>query len=117
MIYQYDKSNNNKLFLMYFLAGLCVIAGVSTFFFLSPLFATIATVLGMYIAFLIMRSLKKLTSSRIETYSDGFTVYFTTGGKLSFEWNKVSHCGIIMNGPTKDYVFASSEEHRVGKEC
>lgn len=106
MIYPYDKKNNKKLLWMYLFAGLCVLAGASTFIFTTPLFGIICTAVGCYVAWQVIRAMRKFLSSRIETYSEGFTVYMTTGNKLSFEWGNVTHSGIIMNGPSKDYVFA-----------
>ena len=70
---------------------------------MSPVFATIISVIALFAASRMIKSMKRILSSRIETYTDGFNVFLSDGTKLEFEYNLITHAGLILN---TGFVFA-----------
>ena len=106
MIYRYDLKTNKKAYVPFLIIGAMVLAALSTFLFLSPVLAVIITAIALWIASKMLTSMKNIVSSRIETYTEGFNVYLSDGTKLEFEYNLISHAGLITN---TGFVFAYEE--------
>lgn len=103
MIYKYDLKTNKKAYLPFLVIGAMVLAALSTILFMSPVFATIISVIALFAASRMIKSMKRILSSRIETYTDGFNVFLSDGTKLEFEYNLITHAGLILN---TGFVFA-----------
>lgn len=106
MIYKYNLKSNKKAYIPFIAIFGCVLAGASTFLYLSRIVATIIFVIALWAAFKMYSSMKTILNSRIETFTDGFCVYVSDGTKLDFEWNLVTHAGHITNN---DFYFAYEE--------
>ena len=106
MIYKYDLKTNKKAYVPYLIIGAMVLTALSTFLFLSPVLAVIITAIALWIASKMLKSMKNIVSSRVETYTEGFNVYLSDGTKLEFEYPLISHAGLITN---TGFVFAYEE--------
>ena len=106
MIYKYDLKTNKKAYVPYLIIGAMVLTALSTFLFLSPVLAVIITAIALWIASKMLKSMKNIVSSRLETYTEGFNVYLSDGTKLEFEYPLISHAGLITN---TGFVFAYEE--------
>ena len=106
MIYKYDLKTNKKAYVPYLIIGAMVLTALSTFLFLSSVLAVIITAIALWIASKMLKSMKNIVSSRVETYTEGFNVYLSDGTKLEFEYPLISHAGLITN---TDFVFAYEE--------
>jgi hypothetical protein len=103
MTYNYNlKANKNGYVPFLFIAAI-VLGALSTFLFLSTTAAVIITVLAVWAAVKMSFSLRKILSSRIETYTEGFNVFLSDGTKLEFEYKLITHAGFITNS---GFVFA-----------
>jgi hypothetical protein len=106
MTYNYNlKANKNGYVPFLFIAAI-VLGALSTFLFLSTTAAVIITVLAVWAAVKMSFSLRKILSSRIETYTEGFNVFLSDGTKLEFEYKLITHAGFITN---TNFVFAYEE--------
>lgn len=106
MIYKYDLKTNKKAYVPYLIIGAMVLTALCTFLFLSPVLAVIITAIALWIASKMLKSMKNIVSSRVETYTEGFNVYLSDGTKLEFEYPLISHAGLITN---TGFVFAYEE--------
>ena len=106
MIYKYDLKTNKKAYVPYLIIGAMVLTALSTFLFLSSVLAVIITAIALWIASKMLKSMKNIVSSRVETYTEGFNVYLSDGTKLEFEYPLISHAGLITN---TGFVFAYEE--------
>lgn len=106
MIYKYDLKTNKKAYVPYLIIGAMVLTALSTFLFLSSFLAVIITAIALWIASKMLKSMKNIVSSRVETYTEGFNVYLSDGTKLEFEYPLISHAGLITN---TGFVFAYEE--------
>lgn len=106
MIYKYDLKTNKKAYVPYLIIGAMVLTALCTFLFLSPVLAVIITAIALWIASKMLKSMKNIVSSRVETFTEGFNVYLSDGTKLEFEYQLISHAGLITN---TDFVFAYEE--------
>ena len=103
MTYNYNlKANKNGYVPFLFIAAI-VLGALSTFLFLSTVTAVIITALAVWAAVKMSFSLRKILSSRIETYTEGFNVFLSDGTKLEFEYKLITHAGLITN---TSFVFA-----------
>ena len=106
MTYNYNlKANKNGYVPFLFIAAI-VLGALSTFLFLSTTAAVIITALAVWAAVKMSFSLRKILSSRIETYTEGFNVFLSDGTKLEFEYKLITHAGLITN---TNFVFAYEE--------
>ena len=106
MTYRYDLKTNKKAYVPFLIIGAMVLTALSTFLFLSSVLAVIITAIALWIASKMLKSMKNIVSSRVETYTEGFNVYLSDGTKLEFEYPLISHAGLITN---TDFVFAYEE--------
>lgn len=106
MIYKYDLKTNKKAYVPYLIIGAMVLTALCTFLFLSSVLAVIITAIALWIASKMLKSMKNIVSSRVETYTEGFNVYLSDGTKLEFEYPLISHAGLITN---TGFVFAYEE--------
>ena len=106
MMYKYDLKTNKKAYVPYLIIGVMVLTVLSTFLFLSSVLAVIITAIALWIASKMLKSMKNIVSSRVETYTEGFNVYLSDGTKLEFEYPLISHAGLITN---TGFVFAYEE--------
>ena len=106
MIYKYDLKTNKKAYVPYLIIGAMVLTALSTFLFLSSVLAVIITAIALWIASKMLKSMKNIVSSRVETYTEGFNVYLSDGTNLEFEYPLISHAGLITN---TGFVFAYEE--------
>ena len=105
-MYKYDLKTNKKAYVPYLIIGVMVLTVLSTFLFLSSVLAVIITAIALWIASKMLKSMKNIVSSRVETYTEGFNVYLSDGTKLEFEYPLISHAGLITN---TGFVFAYEE--------
>ena len=110
MVYGYNLKGNKKGMLVYVISALCVGVGISTFFFASRTVALICMLVGIYVAYVMMKNLGKIKSSRIETYDDGLTVYMANGTESRFRWKDITHSGLVTEGNQKGSIFIYNEK-------
>lgn len=106
MTYKYNIKSNPKLLFPFALVAIVLIGAFSTFFYLSRLFAFLLSAIAVWFSYKILRSMKTLLSSRIESYTEGFNVFLSDGTKLEFEYDLITHAGLITNN---DSVFVYEE--------
>lgn len=106
MTYKYNIKSNPKLLFPYVIVAVVLVGAFSTFFYLSRLFAFLLSAIAVWFSYKILRSMKTLLSSRIESYTEGFNVFLSDGTKLEFEYDLITHAGLITNN---DSVFVYEE--------
>lgn len=106
MTYKYNIKSNLKLLFPYVLVGIMLIFAISSFFFFEPLMAIIFTAIALWFSFRICKTMKNILSSRVESYTEGFTVFMADGSKLDFEYKLITHAGFITN---TGFIFAYEE--------
>ncbi|MBO5482258.1 MAG: hypothetical protein J5978_02920 [Spirochaetaceae bacterium] len=106
MTYKYNIKSNIKLLLPYVIVAVVLVGAFSTFFFLSRLYAFLLSAIAVWFSSKILKSMKNLVSSRIETFTEGFNVFLADGTKLEFQYDLITHAGLITN---TNFVFAYEE--------
>ena len=110
MTYYYNIKTNNKRFQMYAFCVACVLAGIATFFFTSPVTGVICTGAGIWAASFVLKTIANIKKSRLVTYTEGFTAHLTNGDTMEFNWNEITHAGNIVGGEQDGLIFAYAEE-------
>ena len=109
MTYKYNPKTNKKRILFYIFCIVCILAGISTFFFMQKLSALLCCAACFYLSWYTIKTIRGFMSSKIVTYMEGFTVYTSPNEKLEFDWNKITHAGHITGGKNNGHIFAYME--------
>lgn len=110
MTYNYNPKTNKKRFALYAMCCACVLAGAVTFLFAAKIVALVCTAVGVWAACSIIKTVMRIQSARVVTFTEGFTVYTSHGDKINFTWQEVTHAGVVTAGEYEGTVFAYAEE-------
>lgn len=94
---------------IYAMAAVILAAGAICCIWFSAFIGTLCIIAGLFVCWIIAKTMKKILSSRILTYSEGLTVFNADGSKMAMEWKDVSHAGKITGGKFAGHVFMYDE--------
>ena len=96
----------DKNLVISYLLSIGLLAGGIAFFINSLKFIGIlCCITGLFILYTISKVRKYIKASGITTYTDGLTIAYANGYKISFNWDGITHAGKIINGEYKDSIF------------
>lgn len=113
MIYKYDVRKNKKMYLLYGIIGLLVLAGIPVWLIAGNIPGLVAEALFAYIAFSLFKAAKSFANNKIETYTEGMSVSVPGGEKVSFDWDEITHAGYIFHDSVSssyEMIFVYAEE-------
>lgn len=71
----------------------------------SALIGVLCLGAGLLTCRTVAKTLRRIASARILTYTDGLTVFNADGSKMSMEWNEMTHAGKVRDGKFAGHVF------------
>lgn len=109
MIYKYNPKVNPKRPLLFLISFVSPIAGAGLYFFAGMPGCIIGIAVGIWIAFSILKMLKRIEKTRVETFTESCTAYTSGGEKLVFEYKDITHAGFVKGGPNDGQIFIYDE--------
>ena len=88
--------SNPRLLLVYALAPIGVGLGVGAIFLLGPLFGLIVLALALFMAWSMLKFLRRQTSTRLETLTDEIVFTLNDGDKVVYPWENIRVAGIAV---------------------
>ncbi len=96
----------DKNLVISYLLSIGLLAGGVAFFINSLKFiGVLCCIAGLFILYTISKVRKYIKASGITTYTDGLTISYANGCKISFNWDGITHAGKIINGEHKGNIF------------
>ena len=96
----------DKNLVISYLLSIGLLAGGIAFFINSIKFiGVLCCIAGLFILFTISKVRKYIKASGITTYTDGLTVSYANGYKITFTWEGITHAGKIANGQHEGSIF------------
>lgn len=109
MIYKYNPKVNPKRPLLFLISFVSPVAGAGLYFFAGIPGCIIGIAVGIWIAFSILKMLKRIEKTKVETFTESCTAYTSGGEKLVFEYKNITHAGLVKGGPNDGQIFIYDE--------
>ena len=109
MVYKYNPKVNKKRPVIFLVCFAAPVAGAGLYFFAGPLVGVVGAAAGLWVSFTIMKMLKRLENSKVETFTESCTAYTSGGEKLVFEYKDITHAGFVKGGPNDGHIFIYDE--------
>lgn len=109
MIYKYNPKVNPKRPLLFLISFVSPVAGAGLYFFAGIPGCIIGIAVGIWIAFSILKMLKRIEKTKVETFTESCTAYTSGGEKLVFEYKDITHAGCAKGGPNDGQIFIYDE--------
>ena len=93
--------SNPRLLLVYAILPVLVAAGVGAIFLLGPLFGIIALGVALFIAWSVLKLLRRQLTTRLETLTDDIVFFLPGDEKVVYPWEKISFAGIAVEQDAK----------------
>ena len=109
MVYKYNPKVNKKRPVIFLVCFAAPLAGAGLYFFAGPLVGIVGAAAGLWVSFTIIKMLRRLENSRVETFTESCTAYTSGGDKLVFEYKDITHAGLVKGGPNDGQIFIYDE--------
>ena len=109
MVYKYNPKVNKKRPVIFLVCFAAPLAGAGLYFFAGPLVGVVGVAAGLWVSFTIIKMLKRLESTKVETFTESCTAYTSGGEKLVFEYKDITHAGLVKGGPDDGQIFIYDE--------
>ena len=109
MVYKITLSSNPRILGMISVIILLPIAGIISFFFIPILLALVFTALGSYFAYHLVKFIRNILDTSIETSDERILCNLDAGEKTSMEWSSITHSGYCTQKKEKPVLFLYNE--------
>ncbi len=109
MVYKYNPKVNKKRPVIFLVCIAAPVAGAGLYFIAGLLVGVVGAAAGLWVSFTIIKMLKRLENSKIETFTESCTAYTSGGEKLVFEYKDITHAGLVKGGPDDGHIFIYNE--------
>jgi len=109
MVYKYNPKVNKKRPVIFLACFVAPVAGAGLYFFAGPLVGVVGAAAGLWVSFTILKMLRRLENSKVETFTESCTAYTSGGEKLVFEYKDITHAGCAKGGPDDGNLFIYNE--------
>ncbi|MBR6215509.1 MAG: hypothetical protein IKQ84_03780 [Spirochaetaceae bacterium] len=109
MVYKYNPKVNKKRPVIFLVCIAAPVAGACLYFFAGPLVGVVGAAAGLWVSFTIIKMLRRLENSKVETFTESCTAYTSGGEKLVFEYKDITHAGLVKGGPDDGHIFIYNE--------
>ncbi len=109
MVYKYNPKVNKKRPVIFLVCFAAPLAGAGLYFFAGPLVGVVGAAAGLWVSFTIIKMLRRLENSKVETFTESCTAYTSGGEKLVFEYKDITHAGLVKGGPDDGHIFIYNE--------
>ena len=109
MVYKYNPKVNKKRPVIFLVCFAAPLTGAGLYFFAGPLVGIVGAAAGLWVSFTIIKMLRRLENSRVETFTESCTAYTSGGEKFVFEYKNITHAGCAKGGPNDGHIFIYDE--------